>query len=337
MRIKSDVTGGYLNIKIKTAFNERIDINELKRFENADMIGFLQPDVVVTDRKVHYVGEKGVSLYEYLQSERSFQEFYTLLINILDIFETVQMKHFSIRNISMNLENVYINEVTEKLQFLYIPLTGSVTEENIRSFFLKIMNMCLAKDERKRKLIADLSDFINSNDIFTVKELKRFLQKSVFTKRSDAECTLVSQKNPESAEPLCIPVYIDRSTRKNSQNNEENIGLLRDINTNQVYEIKKNVFSIGKERESSDCFLASNPFVSRHHAKIFRHDGKFYLQDMNSANHTFVNGRKITALKEQEIVNGDLVEFSNEKMIFECRNFRSVKQEQSDSKKETNE
>src|SRR5437016_11662328 len=35
--------------------------------------------------------------------------------------------------------------------------------------------------------------------------------------------------------------------------------------------------------------------VSRQHAQILRHDGAFYIEDLNSANGTFLNGNRLAA------------------------------------------
>jgi pSer/pThr/pTyr-binding forkhead associated (FHA) protein len=54
--------------------------------------------------------------------------------------------------------------------------------------------------------------------------------------------------------------------------------------------------------------------VSRHHARIYKSDTDFFLEDLNSTNGTFLNGRSV---KKHEIIrNGDLITFG-ESVILE--------------------
>ena len=57
--------------------------------------------------------------------------------------------------------------------------------------------------------------------------------------------------------------------------------------------------------------------ISRRHARITSRSGQFYVEDLGSANGTFVNGR--TRLKPQEpypLVNGDVIKFGETTLKF---------------------
>ncbi len=45
------------------------------------------------------------------------------------------------------------------------------------------------------------------------------------------------------------------------------------------------------------------PFISRHHCSLFLHEGRVWVQDLNSRNRTSVNGRE--ALRSQQLHDGD--------------------------------
>ena len=51
--------------------------------------------------------------------------------------------------------------------------------------------------------------------------------------------------------------------------------------------------------------------ISRLHACIYREDGAFYLEDMNSTNGTFLNGRRLLPKERQLLSDGDMVGFAN--------------------------
>lgn len=85
--------------------------------------------------------------------------------------------------------------------------------------------------------------------------------------------------------------------------------------TGEKIELKKRVFTIGKERSKVDYCINDNTSVSRVHAKfVVKQDG-CYIVDQQSTNGTIVNGMKIGPLQETKLGDRDTVKLSDE--IFE--------------------
>jgi hypothetical protein len=58
-------------------------------------------------------------------------------------------------------------------------------------------------------------------------------------------------------------------------------------------------------REAINDIILSDPEISRRHARIFRQDSVYLLEDLGSTNGTFINGRRIhapTILKDEDVV-----------------------------------
>ena len=91
--------------------------------------------------------------------------------------------------------------------------------------------------------------------------------------------------------------------------------LLRIRNNEQVY-ITANPFVIGKENSFVNYFIGDNPNVSRCHANIVCHDGQYFVMDMNSTNHTYVNGGMIQSNLEVPLSPGTRIRFANEEFEF---------------------
>lgn len=75
-------------------------------------------------------------------------------------------------------------------------------------------------------------------------------------------------------------------------------------------------FTIGK-LQSSVNMVINNPLISRIHACIHYNDGTFYLEDLNSANGTFINEVLLSPHSKQIIHSGDKLTFSHLSYIFE--------------------
>ena len=88
------------------------------------------------------------------------------------------------------------------------------------------------------------------------------------------------------------------------------------IKNNEKIPLNKPVFRIGKERSYVDYFVGDNPAVSRSHANIINRDGRYFITDTNSTNHTYVNGIMIQSNVEVELTQGAGIRLGNEEFEF---------------------
>lgn len=75
-------------------------------------------------------------------------------------------------------------------------------------------------------------------------------------------------------------------------------------------------FLIGKDHTRVHYCIEGNSAISRCHAKIEKRGSIYYLSDLNSTNHTYLNGKILRACEEVELQNGDIIHFSNEEFSF---------------------
>lgn len=84
------------------------------------------------------------------------------------------------------------------------------------------------------------------------------------------------------------------------------------------YQIDQRYFSIGRDTAENDVCLPC-AFVSKHHAYIEvveEEDGyAFYLQDLDSTNHTYVNDRAVVRTRLQD---GDIIRIGKNSLKFEA-------------------
>lgn len=91
--------------------------------------------------------------------------------------------------------------------------------------------------------------------------------------------------------------------------------LLR-VRNNEKIKLNKPVFRIGKEKSYVDYFIGDNPAISRSHANVLTRDGKYFVVDTNSTNHTYVDGMMIQSNVETQIAHGAKLRFGNEEFEF---------------------
>ncbi len=92
--------------------------------------------------------------------------------------------------------------------------------------------------------------------------------------------------------------------------------MLTRVKTNEKISINKPVFRIGKEKSYVDYFIADNTAISRSHANIHTENGEYFIEDTNSTNHTYINGKLINSNVKTKLTNGDKVRLANEDFTF---------------------
>lgn len=70
---------------------------------------------------------------------------------------------------------------------------------------------------------------------------------------------------------------------------------------------------LGRSQKTADFVIEGNSNISRNHAKVYIKNGKAYIQDMKSANCTFVNNSKVEPGEDKVISTGDVIMLADEK------------------------
>jgi predicted component of type VI protein secretion system len=82
----------------------------------------------------------------------------------------------------------------------------------------------------------------------------------------------------------------------------------------QAFDFDAAAITIGRAEEN-DVVLYDEQGVSRRHARIFSEDGKFFVEDLGSANGTLLNGTKVA--KKESLKDGDTVGIGSVVFLFD--------------------
>ncbi len=89
----------------------------------------------------------------------------------------------------------------------------------------------------------------------------------------------------------------------------------RGIHQCEDFQIKGESFLLGKNSEQADGVISAEG-VSRLHARISRKEHKFYIEDLNSTNGTYLNDIALAYHQPQELKANDRVRFAGEEYVF---------------------
>ena len=116
-------------------------------------------------------------------------------------------------------------------------------------------------------------------------------------------------------------IYLDISdTKRLSKSLDDAYAYLKLINLrrnlkfkmHESYSIKENAM-IGRSKR---CHVyIDDPYLSKNHARIFLKDGAFYIEDLDSTNGSFLNGRRLPS-QPVRIKDSDKLTFGNVSFIF---------------------
>ncbi|MCR4867901.1 MAG: FHA domain-containing protein [Lachnospiraceae bacterium] len=83
--------------------------------------------------------------------------------------------------------------------------------------------------------------------------------------------------------------------------------------------INKSEFTLGKSREYCEYVVEGNRTISRRHARITNENGVFFIEDLQSMNHTYLNDKQLAEKERAVLRNGDHIRLANEEFIFLMR------------------
>lgn len=387
MKFKAKAKDCQLLVKAKTSIGESIDEKKLDRFSRVYLRGFLKPKMVKRNL-IEYTGPVGISLYERLKKPTNKREFLFILEQIVVAVQKLQANGMGLNNLVMDLQHVYINEVTKEIQFIYIPtMKNGLQNLNLVEFIESIAYSVKPADNKDNDFVARFIYFFKAMVPFDINKVESFVAKedrSVINtikkqnagqsgfmtdkprhyydhyagkeKSGDDDPTglLVEDDDPtgllvdDEDDPTGLLVDDDEPTGLlNADDNDEATGHLSDndadddatgllvgddadilfptlfrVLTEETISINKPVFRIGKERSYVDYFVTNNIAVSRSHADIIMRGSKYFVKDLNSKNHTYINNHELPIYMEVEIHDGDRLKLGNEEFIFNIQKER---------------
>lgn len=75
--------------------------------------------------------------------------------------------------------------------------------------------------------------------------------------------------------------------------------------------VRKQEFLIGKKRDSVDGYIGVSNAISRVHCKIEMWNAQYYVTDLDSVNHTYVNGIMLQRAEQHLLQHGDILRIAD--------------------------
>lgn len=328
-KLKVSIKKSTVTAMMKAGRKERINETELSQLARIKPCGIMHVTKTKKD-SVIYTCPANINLTDRLKKAISKYDFFFMIEQIVIMVEDVYNNGLNVNSVRFNMDDVYINEMTKEMYFIYFPIVGGQESADIVGFIENIIYTMTPVINEDTNYISRFMYYVRSFHGFNGNAIEKYIsreERAVVNVLKNKAVTMQQQTMQQQIMQQVMQGSIDGTTVLSDDGiSVQQIQQMQPVNyhfasltrqvTGEKIELGKPSFVLGKNPEKSDYAVADNTNISRVHAVITMRNGRYYVMDQNSTNGTFINGRIIKAGQETEILPGDCLMLANEEFIF---------------------
>ncbi len=324
----------------KTKHNSLINEDYIKFIiENTDS-GFLPVSWTKNKSGEHlnYNISSLVVLSDYLRSEITSEKYFFIVSKLIRLIEICHLADLPSDNILLKPSAVFYDPLIQKISIVILPIDNIKIKTDVLKFFKEINTKATIKSDNRIKLnkykeiINDCMLMCKKNDksealSFFLRQYKEYIEEKSEQTNSDR----ISMKIPATELLSSVTSTVSgTSCIYNGSDSEHTVLLaqnahlpyLTDENENKT-ELTVFPFSIGRSRKNNLQLEIST--VSGTHANITCDNDTYYINDLGSANGTFLNSTSESGrIHKSRLNDGDHIYIYHTKLVFHCNEVSST-------------
>ena len=337
-KLKVSIKKSTVTAMMKAGRKERINETELSQLARIKPCGIMHVTKTKKD-SVIYTCPANINLTDRLKKAISKYDFFFMIEQIVIMVEDVYNNGLNVNSVRFNMDDVYINEMTKEMYFIYFPIVGGQESADIVGFIENIIYTMTPVINEDTNYISRFMYYVRSFHGFNGNAIEKYIsreERAVVNVPKDTAATMQQTMQQQIMQQQIMQQQTMQQVMQGSMDgttvlSDDSISIqqiqqMQPVNyhfasltrqvTGEKIELGKPSFVLGKNPEKSDYAVAGNTNISRVHAVITMRNGRYYVMDQNSTNGTFINGRIIKAGQETEILPGDCLMLANEEFIF---------------------
>lgn len=333
-KLKVSIKKSTVTAMMKAGRKERINETELSQLARIKPCGIMHVTKTKKD-SVTYTCPANINLTDRLKKAISKYDFFFMIEQIVIMVEDVYNNGLNVNSVRFNMDDVYINEMTKEMYFIYFPIVGGQESADIVGFIENIIYTMTPVINEDTNYISRFMYYVRSFHGFNGNAIEKYIsreERAVVNVLKNKAVTMQQQiMQQQTMQQQIMQQVMQGSMDGTTVLSDDGISVqqiqqMQPVNyhfasltrqvTGEKIELGKPSFVLGKNPEKSDYAVADNTNISRVHAVITMRNGRYYVMDQNSTNGTFINGRIIKAGQETEILPGDCLMLANEEFIF---------------------
>ncbi len=337
-KLKVSIKKSTVTAMMKAGRKERINETELSQLARIKPCGIMHVTKTKKD-SVIYTCPANINLTDRLKKAVSKYDFFFMIEQIVIMVEDVYNNGLNVNSVRFNMDDVYINEMTKEMYFIYFPIVRGQESADIVGFIENIIYTMTPVINEDTNYISRFMYYVRSFHGFNGNAIEKYIsreERAVVNVLKNKAVTMQQTMQQQIMQQQTMQQQIMQQVMQGSMDGTtvlsddgisvQQIQQMQPVNyhfasltrqvTGEKIELGKPSFVLGKNPEKSDYAVADNTNISRVHAVITMRNGRYYVMDQNSTNGTFINGRIIKAGQETEILPGDCLMLANEEFIF---------------------
>lgn len=333
-KLKVSIKKSTVTAMMKAGRKERINETELSQLARIKPCGIMHVTKTKKD-SVIYTCPANINLTDRLKKAISKYDFFFMIEQIVIMVEDVYNNGLNVNSVRFNMDDVYINEMTKEMYFIYFPIVGGQESADIVGFIENIIYTMTPVINEDTNYISRFMYYVRSFHGFNGNAIEKYIsreERAVVNVLKNKAVTMQQQiMQQQTMQQQIMQQVMQGSMDGTTVLSDDGISVqqiqqMQPVNyhfasltrqvTGEKIELGKPSFVLGKNPEKSDYAVADNTNISRVHAVITMRNGRYYVMDQNSTNGTFINGRIIKVGQETEILPGDCLMLANEEFIF---------------------
>lgn len=164
----------HLIVKVKLSLREKLDDSQMTLFLNKNIRGMLKAKRL-NKKSVEYFGPIGISLYERLKKPVGKYDFLFIIEQIVDIFQKLNINSLVPGYVVLDIKNVFINETTKEVQFLYLPRAQAPVRADVTGFMESIIYSVISAQEEDTDYVSRFVYFIRGLNGFDAERIEKYI------------------------------------------------------------------------------------------------------------------------------------------------------------------
>ena len=174
-KFKSKIKDFTLVVRVKLGSGETLNEGEFDFFTRKYMRGLLQAQKI-GNNKLEYTGPSGTSLTKRLKAPINKYDFFYIVEQMIDMLGKMSMAQLPINRLNFDLNNIFINEQTKELQFIYLPIVEYQNQQvNMFNVVYEIINAAHSATEQNDGYIERFTYFMRGLQYFNPAQIEAYI------------------------------------------------------------------------------------------------------------------------------------------------------------------
>ncbi len=306
-------------------YGERLLKQYIEQLKHYKIEGLASMEITLRQGRevVRYLINDKQSLGSYLKNGISEEELLELLERILEVARAVQEARVAPAFLLFDLSCIFVGKTQKNVEFV-LHVSDFGQQKNNEFGLIKEVLAVAQVNSNQYNVKEYLEQYIGSRQQVSIDDFREYIsniKKQLFDQRQYSgkqtlSCRLGDQSiQIEELLEIASPKFV--TTRMMEEEALEQKAYLVRCSTKEQIPITKAMFTLGTDQNQVDYAIAGNRAISRVHAMILYRNGSYFIKDMDSTNHTFVNRFLVRGGSEMDLAPGSSVILANEAFVFE--------------------